>query len=404
MARGAIQRRNVAVSAHVRDRMTTGDQPSLPAARAGRDAASPWQIPADGWRAVLKRAWAEASDDNIGLIAAGVAFYAFLSIVPLLGATVLLYGLVADPQTVSANVAALTQVMPRDVAKLIGDQLLQVVTTSDGAKGLGLAIALGVALWGATNGAGAVLTAVNIAYEERDTRNIVVQKLLALAVVLGGVVVALAAITTMAAIGFLDDLMPNAPGIVRGAIRLVAYLILAGLAAGAAASLYRYGPHRSHARWTWLTPGSVGATLLWLLMTTGFGFYVANFGSYDATYGSLGAIVVMLTWLSLSAYVFLLGAELNSELERQTDRDTTTGTAAGPGARGAAMADGGDASPRPASPRATLVSADTLLGTGGPVGALAAAAGLAALRRGRGWGVVLVGAAAAIAWRRRPRA
>ena len=374
----------------------------MPGARAGRDAASPWQIPADGWKAVLKRAWAEAGDDNIGLIAAGVAFYAFLSIVPLLGATVLLYGLVADPATVSANVAALTDVMPRDVAKLIGDQLLQVVTTSDGTKGLGLAVALGIALWGATNGAGAVLTAVNIAYEERDTRNVVIQKLLALAVVLGGVVVALAAITTMAAIGFLDNLLPDLPGIVRGAIRLVAYLILAGLAAGAAASLYRYGPHRSHARWSWLTPGSVGATAIWLLMTTGFGFYVANFGSYDATYGSLGAIVVMLTWLSLSAYVFLLGAELNSELERQTGEDTTVGASRAPGARGASVAD--DGAPAPLSERATLVSTDTLIGTGGAAGALVAAAGLAALRRGRGWGVGLLAVSAAIAWSRRPRA
>jgi membrane protein len=316
---------------------------------AGHDARSPWAIPAAGWKAILRRTWAEAGEDNISLIAAGVAFYAFLSIVPLLGAVVLIYGIVADPATVSANVAALTEVMPKQVAGMIGEQLLQVVTTSKDAKGFGLVLALGLALYGAMRGAEAIVTALNIAYEEHDDRGFVQQKLLALGVTIGMVVVVLAAILSVAMMAFLDSLIPDAPAAVLVLTRLVSYLILAGLGAAGAATLYRYGPDRAHAQWVWLTPGSVGATLIWIAMTVGFGFYVANFGSYDATYGSLGAIVVMLTWLSLSAYVFLLGAELNSELERQTDADTTTGPSRPAGARGAAVADdGAQAKPAPA--------------------------------------------------------
>jgi membrane protein len=115
--------------------------------------------------------------------------------------------------------------------------------------------------------------------------------------------------------------------------------VLASLGVTAAACLYRFGPNRHKAKWAWLTPGSLAATLIWLGATIGFGVYVSRFGNYGATYGSLSAVIVLLTWLWLSAYVFLLGAELNSELEHQTASDTTTGTAAPPGTRGATVAD-----------------------------------------------------------------
>ena len=389
--------------------------------RQGRGARSPWEIPAGGWLAVVKRAWKEGGDDNIGLISAGVAFYGFLSIVPLLGAIVLTYGIVADPQTVSGNIAQLTTVMPAQVAQLIGDQLMQVVGTSGGKKGLGLAVALAIALYGATKGAGAIVTALNIAYEEKEDRGFIKLNLLQLGIVVGGVVLALAAIASTTLTALADSLIPNAPGVVHGLVRVVSYLVLAAIAAGAMATLYRYGPNRAEAKWTWLTPGSAGATVLWIAMTVGFGLYVANFGSYDATYGSLGAIVVMLTWLSLSAYVFLLGAELNSELERQTAADTTVGADRRRGDRRAAAADevtgdrrrgrrhASDGASTPVSipdeghPKAALVAADRLAGRSGYVPALTAAAGLGALRRGRAWGAGLLGLAAAIAWRKRPK-
>ena len=132
----------------------------------GRDADTPAQIPAKGWKQVALRTWKQSNEDNIGLVAAGVAFYAFLALVPLLGATVLTYGLVAAPETVLSNVQSLAGVMPADAAKLVGEQLMSMVETSGGKKGFGLILALAIALFGARNAAGSVITALNIAYEE----------------------------------------------------------------------------------------------------------------------------------------------------------------------------------------------------------------------------------------------
>ena len=304
----------------------------------GTDARSPWQMPRTAWIQVAKRTWAETSNDNIGLIAAGVAFYGFLALVPLLGAIVLSYGLVADAKTVTSNMNTLTSVLPQQVARLIGEQLLGVVQTSDGKKGFGLLIALGIALFGARNAAGAVITALNVAYEEQETRGIVRVTLLALAITACAVLVAIVAMVAVTALGFLQTLLPSLPGPVAVLGKIVAYLLLAIAGAAGAATLYRYGPDRRHARWTWLTPGSLLAALLWLVLTIGFGIYVANFGNYDATYGSLGTVIVLLTWMYLSSYILLFGAELNSELEHQTAQDSTRGDRP-LGERGAWVAD-----------------------------------------------------------------
>lgn len=272
--------------------------------------------PRGGWWAVAKRTWAEMGDDNISLIAAGTAFYVFAAIIPLLGAIVLSYGLFADAQTVDSNIRALFGVLPHDAASLIGDQLATVTKSSGQSKGLGLVVALVLAIYGASKGASSVVTALNIAYEEKETRNFVVLTLLSMAMVIGTVLLAFAAVASTAALAFLESLMPNAPTAVLTLVRLAGYALTGVLAALAAAVLYRFGPDRKKAKWAWLTPGSVLATVLWLLGTVGFGLYVANFGNYGATYGSLSAVIVLLTWIWLSAYVFLLGAEFNSELER----------------------------------------------------------------------------------------
>lgn len=305
----------------------------------GRDAPSPLKMPAGGWWAVLKRTRTEMNDDNVGLIAAGTAFYAFASIVPVLAAVVLSYGLFADQQTVVRNIQGLFGSLPEDAARLISEQLLTVVRTEGEKKGFGLLIALALALYGGTKAAGAIVTALNIAYEEKETRGFIKLTLLNLAVVLGAVLLIFGAIAATAVLAFLGDLLPGAPGIVLVLIRLASYAVIAALAVSAGAVLYRYGPDRANAKWSWLTPGSAIATALWLAGTALFGVYVSNFGNYGATYGALGSVIVLLTWLWLSAYVYLFGAELNSELEHQTARDTTTGAERPMGERGAVAAD-----------------------------------------------------------------
>lgn len=305
----------------------------------GRSAATPAQMPATGWWDALRRSWAEMGRDNLSLIAAGVAFYAFSAMVPLLAATVLVYGFVADPQTVLRQMATLTELLPAEAATLIGDQLMNVVASAEGKKGLGLLLALGIALWGATKGAGAMVTALNIAYEQEETRGFVRRTSLNLAIVVGAVLGLLVAIGAITALSHLEALVPGAPAPLVWLGKLLSGLVLVVLIAAGAATLYRYAPDRDQAKWSWLTPGSAAAAIGIGALTIGFSIYVANFGNYNATYGSLGAVVVLLTWLYLSALVLLLGAELNAELEHQTARDTTRGPEQPLGTRGATMAD-----------------------------------------------------------------
>ena len=391
--------------------MTSTDAP-------GRDAITPWKLLRLAWRPVLARTWSEASQDNIGLIAAGVAFYAFLALVPLLAAVVLCYGLIADPGTVIRHMRSLTAVMPDDAARLVGEQLMNVVRTSADKKGFGLLLALAIAFFGARNGASAIVTALNIAYEEVERRSLVYLTLQALLITAAVVLVMTVALFAVAALGHLEALLPDLPGwlLALGKIAIYAVMTLAG--AAGIATIYRYGPDRARARWAWLTPGSLGAALLWLLLTLGFGLYAANFGDYGATYGSLSAVIVLLTWLYLSAYVLLLGAELNSELECQAVREVEHGEDEARPARDApAEQEGEAAAPAPDRPGrdaampslrrdyaavrlAGGLAARAGLPKAGAVPAVVAAIALGLLRRRQPVGAALLAASGGLAWLR----
>ena len=296
-------------------------------------------MPPAAWRAIAVRVWNQSWSDNIGLVAAGVAFYGFLALVPLLGILVLAYGLVAEPRTVIDHVLALLQILPADIALLIGQLLMNAVKSSEQTQGLGILLALGVALYAGGNGAGAMMTALNIAYEEKEKRTLARFYGIALAITLIAIVLALVALAGTAAVATLETLLPNASGlaILLSKVGLYALAVLVG--AAVAASLYRYGPSREDARWQWLTAGSIFTAIGWLMLTMGFGFYVTRLTDYNATYGSIAAIVMLLTWMYLSAYVFLFGAEINAEFEHQTARDSTTGADRPLGQRGAWAAD-----------------------------------------------------------------
>lgn len=244
-----------------------------------------------------------------------MAFYTFLALVPLLGATVLTYGLIATPQTVLSNVQTLATIMPAGAADLIGEQLLDVIATSSGKKGVGLVLALALALFGARNAAGSVITALNIAFETTEKRCFVAVNALAMGMTACAIFMAIIAMVSLAAVGDVEQLFPGlaAPLLLVG--RILSYLLLVGGAAAGAAALYRFAPDRE-ARWRWITPGSVLASVGWVVLTLGFGLYAANIANYGKTYGSLATVVVLLTWVYLSVYLLLLGAELNAELDR----------------------------------------------------------------------------------------
>jgi membrane protein len=305
----------------------------------GHQARSPAEMAAPAWKDIIKRTYKRVWDDNVGLVAAGVAFYSFFALLSLLGLIVLVYGFVADPATVIEHMWSLTAVLPSDVAKIIGDQLMTSVEASKGTKGFGILIAFLVATYGGTNGAAAVITALNIAYEEKEKRSLFRFYLLAVGMTLAALVVALLALGGTAAVALLQRLLPEASGAAVIAGKFAGYFLLVLFAALVASLLYRFGPSREDAQWRWITPGSTFAAVTWLLLTVAFGFYVGHLTNYHASYGSLGAVVALLTWVYFSAYAFIIGAELNSEIEHQTAKDSTTGSPEPMGERGAWAAD-----------------------------------------------------------------
>ncbi|WP_174298468.1 YihY/virulence factor BrkB family protein [Sphingomonas bacterium] len=283
---------------------------------AAPPAASLSRLPLTGWGRALVRVYRESAKDNLGLISAGVAYYGFLTLIPALGALVMTYGLVTDPGDVASQMRAIVQHVPADAAKLIGDQLTSVVTTATGKKGLGLAVALVLALYGAMKGAGAVVTALNVAYEVPDDRGFVGATLINAAVTAVAVLVFVVALVSGSLFAALGHSLGGSP-VMAALIKAGSAAATAVIALTAVALLYRFAPARRGARWQWVTPGAIVTMVGFLVVTFGFGLYAKNFGHYGATYGSLGAVVVLLLWLYLSAYVLLLGAELNAEPERE---------------------------------------------------------------------------------------
>jgi membrane protein len=296
-------------------------------------------MPRRAWKDIAKRTWARTWQDNVGLVSAGVAYYGFLALVPLLGIIVMLYGLVAQPETVVSQVRAMTAILPPDVAQLIADQLVAAIKTTKETKGLGILVALLVALYGGTNGASAIITAMNIAYEEKEKRSLGRFYLLASIMTVGAVLLSVAGLVGATSLAFLGSVRPDASPVFLFAAKAAGYAALTLGAAAVAATLYRFAPSREDAQWTWITPGSLFAAVTWLLLTLAFSFYVTSITDYNVTYGSLGTIIVLLTWIYLSAYALIFGAELNSEIEHQTAKDSTTGKPKPLGKRGAWAAD-----------------------------------------------------------------
>lgn len=280
----------------------------------------PEDIPPRSWKRILIATWKDAGEDNLTLIASGVAFYAFLAFVPLLSAFVLSYGLVAEPASVVRHMNMLTGVMPKDAAQIIGEQLMNMTQASGTKTGFALMVAIAIAVYGASKGAGAVVTALNIVFEVGESRSFVRRTAMALAMTLGALLVLFLALLAVSAMNFLETLLPELGGVPQFLLKLAFFLVSAATVVLLLAVIYRYGPNRPDAEWKWITPGSALATLVWLAATFGFGVYVSSFGNYNATYGSLGAVIVFLTWLYLTAYIVLFGAELNSVLELKAKR------------------------------------------------------------------------------------
>ncbi|ANU06731.1 hypothetical protein A6F65_00406 [Paraurantiacibacter namhicola] len=236
-----------------------------------------------------------------------MAYYAFLAMVPLMAVAVLSYGLFVDPETLARHAQAIAGALPQSAAELVTSQLEAVVETRSGAKGIGLVIALGLAIISARGAAGGMVTGLNIVFDVEEGRSFLRSNLVALAITLGAVIglalVALSVTLTAALPGILAPLFGHA------------LVFLAGFAG--AAVLYRRAPARPTLGWGATVPGALLFAAGWLVATLAFTAYVSNFGNYNATYGSLGAVVILLTWFYASAYILLLGAEMSAVSARE---------------------------------------------------------------------------------------
>jgi membrane protein len=301
----------------------------------GRMAPAPFRIPMTGWRDILWRTWMEMNRDTLPRVAAGVTFYTLLAIFPAVGAFVSLYGLFADVGVVREQLNDLAAFVPRDVLKLVGDQMMQLATRQNAGLSVALALSILLSLWTANAAIAALFDGLNVAYDEAEKRNFVIRRVLSYAFTAALVLFATLVTGVLVAV----PIYLRQWGLIDSWLAPFRWVVLTALAACAFAVLYRFGPSRERARWRWVRWGAALAAVGWIGGSLGFSWYVNHVAHYDATYGSLGAAVGFMMWIWFSVMVVLIGAELNAEIEHQTALDSTTGAPEPLGARGAVMAD-----------------------------------------------------------------
>lgn len=309
-----------------------------PRSLRGRQAAQPTQIPKMGWLDVLWRVKNGIARDYIPVLAAGIAFYALLATFPIIVAIISLWAIMFDPHQIAQQILLVSQLLPPEAASIIEKQAEQ--TTENAGAGTSLAAvgALLLAIYSASRGMYWVMQGLNIVYDERESRGLLKKIAVTLLLTIGAIVMTTVALGVIAVIPIIIDVLAldNSTATLIDLMRWPLLMIMAMLAV---AVIYRYAPDREEPRWQWISIGSVVSVMLWIAGSVGFSIYVSHFASFNRIYGSLGAVAILLVWFWLSAFVILMGAELNSEMEHQTRHDTTTGDEEPMGERGAHVAD-----------------------------------------------------------------
>ena len=313
---------------------------AVPDADGGRGmhADTPSQIPARGWWDILKRTFAEVSNDRVLTEAAGITFYALLALFPAIAAMVSIYGLFAEPATIGEHLDVLGSVVPGGGMQIIEEQVKGITSKGEAALGIGAIFGLLTALWSSNQAMKAMVDALNVVYGEREKRSFIYRTVLTLSFTVAGILFILLAMGSVVVLPIalkfvgLGDTTETLLSLARWPLMLVVVSLFL-------ACIYRFGPSRDRAQWRWVSWGGTVAALGWALGSAGFSYYVTNFGNYNETYGSLGAVIGFMTWIWISSTVVLVGAELDAEMEHQTAHDTTEGPEKPIGTRGAKMAD-----------------------------------------------------------------
>jgi len=280
-------------------------------------------IPLKGWWQIVKRVGSKIVSDNLQVVTAGCAFYALFATFPALWASISLFGLTTDPDTVERQFGMLATVLPPQAYDIVIGEIRRIAETPHQALGWGFAVGLGIALWSANLGTQAMLSALNIAYGEPEHRSVLRRYLNAFAGTILGIIGVVAMLFAVVYVPILFDDTGHA-GAYETVVRVGRWPFLALLVMSLLALIYRFGPSRRGAEWRWISVGAIFATTVWLLASAGFSYYVTNFSAnYDRMYGSLGAVIVLLFWLYLIFFIVLVGAEINAVLELETEQDTS---------------------------------------------------------------------------------
>lgn len=269
---------------------------------------------ADFWD-FLRELKVEIDRDRVLAVAAGVTFYALLAVVPAITALISVFGLILAPAEVPGLLAPVTGLIPVEAAALITDQAARIAGKANEALSLTALIALVIALWSANGGTKALIEALGIAYDVKETRSFVRLNLVALGFTLAAIALVVLLGVLVAALPFLVERLGS---VGEGVVLTLRWPAILALLLAVLAAIYYWAPNRPDAEWRWITPGAVVAALGLIAASAGLGWYVTSFGSYDETYGSLAGVVVLMLWVWLSTVMVLLGAEINAELDRRT--------------------------------------------------------------------------------------
>lgn len=281
----------------------------------GRNIGSPSGIPTSGWKVIGINVKDEIGENNVSIVSAGVAFYAFLAIFPAIGALVSIYGLAMDPQQIQNQLTQLAGVMPEQAYDILKTQLENLMKTSGSTLGWSMVIGILFSILSANKGTKSLFTGVDIAYDTENDRGFFKENGLTLLFTFGAIILVILSMSLIVAFpAFVDQL--GLPSGIQTLIGWGRWLLLALVVVFFLGMIYKYAPARPVPDFKWVLPGALLATFLWLIASWGFSYYVSNFGSYGEVYGSISAVVVLLLWLFITSFIILIGAELNSEAEK----------------------------------------------------------------------------------------
>lgn len=275
---------------------------------------SPTKISGSGWKAIALRVKDKIGENNVPIVSAGVAFYAFLAVFPAIMALISIYGLAMDPQQIEGQIEQLGSMLPEQAYELLQQQIEQFTSTSEQSLGWGTALGILFSLWSANKGIKSLFVGVDIAYETENTRGLIRQNALTLLFTLGAILLVILSITFIVVFPAVVHML-GLPSNIEDLITWLRWLILALIVVFYLCLVYKFAPARPRPRSRWVLPGAVLATLIWLIASWGFSYYVSNFGNYGEIYGSISAVVILMLWLLLTSMIILIGAEFNSETE-----------------------------------------------------------------------------------------